>query len=78
MAKGIWTCGGGSGRQSGRSGPQSQRCAEGRPIMLPPVSYRQAQSLPAMQASCPSRDGVQAGWADAGRARKKKSHHMDG
>ena len=28
----------GSGRQSGRSAPQSQRCAEGLPVRLPPVS----------------------------------------
>ena len=30
--------GNGSGRQSGRSAPQSQRCAEGRPVRLPPIS----------------------------------------
>ena len=67
--------GNGSGRQSGRSAPQSQRCADGLPVRLPPVSYRQAQSRPAMQATCPSRCALQAGCAEASPGRRRNANH---
>ncbi len=87
--KGCWGCpvsGGDSSAapQAGRSAPQFQRVPGGRPVSEPPGSYRHSQSLPARQATSPSREGVQRGAGSAvaawmarnGRIRKGKQRHM--